>query len=159
MFSSLPRVCRIFKFYLRKKKFKGEDDCENHWFCNSGTCFPKQKSRHVADSSPNTLGWILLSRVGPEGPSAKPGSPATLVRADSPGSQPSPFRGLGVLAALPGDSGLCLLAVQEGRNEYLWQRPHDLQSLKLLLSGPSQKKPDYRVRTQGSHRGQGLVQK
>lgn len=54
-----------------------------------GPCFPKQKSRHVADSSPDTVGWILLSRVGREGPSAKPGSPATLGRADSPGSEVS----------------------------------------------------------------------
>lgn len=60
-----------------------------------GPCFPKQKSRHVADSSPDTVGWILLSRVGREGPSAKPGSPATLVRADPPGSQPSPLQRFG----------------------------------------------------------------
>ena len=51
-----------------------------------GPCFPKQKSRHVADSRPDTLGWIVLTRVDCKGPSATPGSPATLVRADSPGS-------------------------------------------------------------------------
>lgn len=60
-----------------------------------GPCFPKQKSSHVADSRPDTLGWIVLTRVGREGPSAKPGSPATLVRASSPGSQASPLQRFG----------------------------------------------------------------
>ena len=60
-----------------------------------GPCFPKQKSRHVADSRPDALGWTILTKGECEGPSATPSSPATLVRADSPGSQASPLQRFG----------------------------------------------------------------
>lgn len=161
MFSLPPRVYRIFKFYLRKKNSKMRMTVETLGSVILGPCFPKQKSRHVADSRPDALGWTVLTRMEREGPSATPGSPASLVRADSPGSQASPLQRFGgpsrlarglwsVAACIPG--GQKWVAV----TETTWPVKPEISDIWPLTE---EMWTVVSVRTQGSHKGQGLVKK
>lgn len=99
---------------------------ENHSFCNSGDPTFQSKNQDTGLIGGGLTNWDQLFWAGwaSAGLSAKSGSTPTPVSRD-----------WWHQAMLPAGTRLWLLLLYKGRNEELWQRPQDVQSLKYLVSG------------------------